>query len=143
MKKIAVGTFVMLSVLLGSGCKQDSPTLPLSELILGHWKWYSQGIKVVSAAGEALEVDNLYYLPGAYAEFKIENTNKMVVLSKDGIDTEFGPWELNESKNEIKIIDTNFKILRLDKEYLILSYDYINPDPNITDVFRYTFIFKR
>ena len=142
MKKLRIYLALVALVFLAA-CKKDSPELPASELILGHWEWYSQGIKVVSTAGEAVEVDNLYYLPGAYAEFKIENTNKIVVLYEDGIDTEFGPWELNESKNELKIIDTNFKILRLDKEYLILSYDYIFPDPNITDVFRYTFIFKR
>ncbi len=134
---------VLAALLVLAACKKDSPSLPASELLLGHWKWYSQGIKIVSQEGETLDVDNLYFLPEAYAEFKIENNNKIVVLSEDGINTEFGPWILDESKNEIEIVDTNFKILRLDKEYLIVSYDYINPDPSITDIFRFTFIFKR
>lgn len=136
--------YLALAVLLVlAACKKDTTTLPASELLLGHWKWYSQGIKIISQEGQTLDVDNLYYLPEAYAEFNIENNTKVVVLSDDGINTEFGEWVLDEPNNKIKIIDTNFKILRLDKEYLIVSYDYINPDPNITDIFRFTFIFKR
>jgi hypothetical protein len=130
--------FLLATIVLFAGCSKDEPQLPASELILGQWKWYSQGLKQINTEGETLEIYNQYYPPGAFVKFQSPD---LVEASQDGINIDQGTWKLSEADQNLYIIDTNFKILRLDKEYLIIGYD--TTDPLIQQTTRFTFIFKR
>lgn len=130
--------FLLATLLFFAGCTKDEAQLPASELILGQWKWYSQGLKQINTEGETLEIYNQYYPPGAFVEFQSPD---FVEASQDGINISQGTWKLTEADQNLYIIDTNFKIIRLDKEYLIIGYD--STDPSIQQTTRFTFIFKR
>lgn len=138
MKYLMIASFLMLCILLSSGCKKDTPDLPMSELILGQWKWLNQGLKIVSPDGETLMVTSQNNPAGAFIDLQAPDLAK---TSIDGGIIVQGTWELDEVNKKIFIVDTNFSIFRLDKEYLILGYDLV--DPGSQEVSRYTFIFKR
>jgi len=130
--------FLLATIVLFAGCSKDEAQLPASELILGQWKWYSQGLKLVSAEGESLEILNDYKPMGAF--LKISSPD-IAEASEDGINTDQGTWTLDASQKKLFLIDTEFDILRLNKEYLILGFDLVDPSTQINS--RYTFIFKR
>ena len=138
MKNIVIATCLMLSMVLGSGCKKDSPDLPMSELIMGQWKWISFGLKVVSPNGETTNVISQSFPPAAFIKFDAPN---IFVDSEDGINTEQTIWILDSSNNKVTIADTDYNILRLDTEYLILGHDVVDPATQVNS--RYSLIFKR